>query len=88
MPISRVYSASLCLEHAFRVSEGSLSVEQRAKHSAMARYLAIDISNQLIQKYSDENLLHSNVTKSKSSKYGKKVVCFAISLLIFMHLCV
>ncbi|KAL1564047.1 factor of DNA methylation 1-like [Salvia divinorum] len=68
----RDYDYTSLLQHAIRVSEGSLSVEQRAKHSAMARYLAIDLSNQSPQIYSDEEWVPPKRTKRSTSVTARK----------------
>lgn len=41
------YGYSHLLQHAIRVAEGSLSRKQRAKHYAMAKYLAFDLAVEL-----------------------------------------
>ena len=67
------------LQHAIRVSEGSLSLHQRARHSAMATYLAIDISYQSPEKYSDDEWVPPKPTKRSRTQVTKKVVfsCYA-----------
>lgn len=37
------YEYTHLLQHAIRVAEGSINGKQRAKHAAMARYLAVDL---------------------------------------------
>ncbi|XP_047952252.1 factor of DNA methylation 1-like [Salvia hispanica] len=60
------------LQHAIRVSEGSLSLHQRARHSAMATYLAIDISYQSPEKYSDDEWVPPKPTKRSRTQVTKK----------------
>ncbi|XP_047949479.1 factor of DNA methylation 1-like [Salvia hispanica] len=66
------YDLASLLQHAIRVSEGSLSLHQRARHSAMARYLAIDISYQSPEKYSDEDWVPLKRPRTQVTKKREK----------------
>ncbi|XP_057787852.1 factor of DNA methylation 1-like [Salvia miltiorrhiza] len=76
------YGYTNLLQHAIRVAEGSIRREQRAKHSAMARYLAVDLANEVQaepQQYSDEEWVRPTPTKrsrsgpAKNNSRGKAV---------------
>lgn len=88
------YKYAHLLQHAIRLAEGSISGKQRAKHSAMARYLAVDLGNE-VNTQEDKHFSHEERVASTSQKRSRsipdrhsspKVVLFPLCIYIYMYI--
>lgn len=78
------------LQHAIRVAEGSITWKQRAKHSAMARYLAVDLANEVKaeSEESDEDWVAPTPNKRSRSDTTTKVVHFHYNVVYASLACI
>lgn len=67
------YAYTNLLQHAIRVAEGSITGKQRARHAAMARYLAVDLADEFKaeSEQSSEEWVASTPTKRSRSDTPK-----------------